>query len=157
MREVNNTGKNQKEPTLKEMCTRLCGTLFLGLEHKLQGESGTYRQWAKIAADLEVGAHPHAAAQKIISAIEETQEKYGTESARILYNTQAVPYPNEIVNAGRYLSAGGPAEYLEELCESGYFMRDLQKTSEAEIQNMIEHLKNGGSARSFSGQEFMCL
>ena len=133
MREVNNTGKNQKEPTLKEMCTRLCGTLFLGLEHKLQGESGTYRQWAKIAADLEA------------------------ESARILYNTQAVPYPNEIVNAGRYLSAGGPAEYLEELCESGYFMRDLQKTSEAEIQNMIEHLKNGGSARSFSGQEFMCL
>lgn len=39
MREVNNTGKNQKEPTLKKMCTRRCGTLFLGLEHKLHGGS----------------------------------------------------------------------------------------------------------------------
>ena len=101
-------GKNQKEPTLKEMCTRLCGTLFLGLEHKLQGESGAYRQWAKIAADLEVGAHPHAVAQKIISAIEETQEKYGTESARILYNTQAVPYAWTMMQQGKQQASAWP-------------------------------------------------
>lgn len=139
---------------MQEMCTNLCGALFLGLEHRLQGESGTYQQWEKIAADIEVGVHPHIVAQKIISALEEAQKKYGAENARILYNTHAVPYPNEIVNAGKYLSAGGPAEYLEELCESGYFMRDLQKAPDAEIQRMIEHLKNGGSARSFYGQEF---
>ena len=73
------------------MCTNLCGALFLGLEHRLQGESGTYQQWEKIAADIEVGVHPHIVAQKIISALEEAQEKYGAETARILYNTHAVP------------------------------------------------------------------
>ena len=93
------------------MCTNLCGALFLGLEHRLQGESGTYQQWEKIAADIEVGVHPHIVAQKIISALEEAQEKYGAETARILYNTHAVPYPNQIVNARKNLSAGGPAEY----------------------------------------------
>lgn len=73
--------------------------------------------------------------------------------AQTLYNTHSVHYPREIVNAGRYLSIGGPVEYLTELYESGYFMRDLENTPDSGIQDMIAHMENGGDARDFFRQE----
>lgn len=86
----------------------LCGELFYGLEKYLAGNPGTYKYWEKVAENLEVDRLAYTTAQEIISALRETKQKYGIEVAQTLYNTHSVHYPREIVNAGRYLSIGGP-------------------------------------------------
>lgn len=131
----------------------LCGEVFYGLEKYLAGNPGTYKYWEKVAENLEVDRLAYTTAQEIISALRETKQKYGIEVAQTLYNAHSVHYPREIVNAGRYLSIGGPVEYLTELYESGYFMRNLENTPDSGIQDMIAHMENGGDARDFFRQE----
>ena len=92
------------------------------LENEIQGQSGTFSQWLRIAHELnEDFERPYAeVVNEICDAVRYVDHQYGQEIAQQLYNSNRIILASEIREAAQYLSLGGRFENLAELARVGF-------------------------------------
>lgn len=92
------------------------------LENDIQGQSGTFSQWLRIAHELnEDFERPYAeVVNEICDAVRYVDHQYGREIAQQLYNSNRIILASEIREAAQYLSLGGRFENLAELARVGF-------------------------------------
>ena len=115
------------------------------LENDIQGQSGTFSQWLRIAHELnEDFEQPYAeVVNEICDAIRYVDQQYGREIAQQLYNSNRIILASEIREAAQYLSLGGRFEDLAELAHVGFFM---EENSRDEMCCAITFMNSGGAA-----------
>lgn len=115
------------------------------LENDIQGQSGTFSQWLRIAHELnEDFDRPYAeVVNEICDAVRYVDHQYGREIAQQLYNSNRIILASEIREAAQYLSLGGRFENLAELAHVGFFMGE---TSQDEMRCAIAFMNAGGAA-----------
>lgn len=120
---------------------------FYRLENDIQGQSGIFSQWLRIAHELnEDFEQPYAeVVNEICDAIRYVDQQYGREIAQQLYNSNRIILALEIREAAQYLSLGGRFEDLAELAHVGFFM---EENSRDEMCCAIAFMNSGGAAEN---------
>ncbi len=125
-----------------------CIRLLTALEEELQGEKGQVGEWMRISYELneEYEVSPAEMVQEICDAFKNVNHQYGNHIACILYASQSIVLPNEIVHAADYLSMGGRFQDIRNLAEVGIFMGAYDLLGYDLKTDLVEFINNGGSA-----------
>lgn len=119
----------------------ICRKRLKKLEQTLNGSKDGYKGWMNIIYDLyeTTNEHPYRLAIIIYAKFMEIKNNFGQNIAKTLYDSQKVILAEELLEAAKYLKAGGPKEYLGELAEKGIFISLTPEQADL----IVNHLKKG--------------